>query len=133
MTATEEKRRRVTELRAEGLTLAVVAQRLGMHPNTVHKYSTSTPRPRVRRVSAEVCTIEGCGRQVDASGLCSTHRRRRRLKLDMGKPIRPIRKEVTLTDLLDAAFDLYETEGEAEYTRKRRAFAALVRRWAACP
>lgn len=130
----QEKRQRAAQLRAEGLTLSVVAERLGVHPTTVHRYSTSRPtaRPRVRKQSSEVCRVEGCGRAVDASGLCSTHRRRRRLKLDMGLPIRPIRTEVTLTDLLDAAFDLYETEDEVEYTRKRRRFAAMVKRWATC-
>lgn len=33
-----EKQRRITELRAEGLTLVVISERLGLHLNTVHKY-----------------------------------------------------------------------------------------------
>ena len=33
-----EKRARIAELRAEGLTVAVIAERVGLHTNTVHKY-----------------------------------------------------------------------------------------------
>lgn len=33
-----EKQARIAELRAEGLTLVVISERLGLHLNTVHKY-----------------------------------------------------------------------------------------------
>lgn len=33
-----QKQERIAELRAEGLTIVVIAERLGLHLNTVHKY-----------------------------------------------------------------------------------------------
>lgn len=33
-----EKQARIAELREEGLTMVVIAERLGLHTNTVHKY-----------------------------------------------------------------------------------------------
>jgi DNA-binding CsgD family transcriptional regulator len=33
-----EKQRRIRELRAEGLTMAVISERLGLHLNTIAKY-----------------------------------------------------------------------------------------------
>lgn len=83
-----------------------------------------------RASSGELCSIEGCGRRVDAAGLCSTHRRRRRRGLEMNAPIRRHRAPVTISELLELAFELYELKGsEAEYVRMRRRFASMLHRW----
>lgn len=83
-------------------------------------------------MTSGVCSIEGCGRRLDARGMCSTHRRRQRLGLPMDAPIRTRACELTISDLLTAAFETYEADAETDYQRKRRRFASMAKRWAAC-
>lgn len=48
----------------------------------------------------------------------------------MNAPIRRHRAPVTISELLELAFELYELKGsEAEYVRMRRRFASMLHRW----
>lgn len=57
-----EKRARIVELRAEGLSVEVISERLGLHRNTVIKWSS-----RLGATPHEVC---GCGRRVRLESRC---------------------------------------------------------------
>lgn len=58
----EEKRARIVELRGEGLSVQVIAERLGLHRNTVIKWSA-----RLGATPHEVCV---CGRTVRLAERC---------------------------------------------------------------
>ncbi len=79
----------------------------------------------------KICTIEGCGRRLDASGKCSTHRRRARLGLPMHAPIRARPRSLSSSDLLEAAFDAFAVDDDREYARLTRRFNSMLKRWAA--
>lgn len=58
----EEKRARIAELRTEGLSVEVISERLGLHRNTVIKWSS-----RLGVTPHQVC---GCGRRVRLEARC---------------------------------------------------------------
>jgi transposase-like protein len=70
-----EKRKRIVELRAEGLSVEVISERLGLHRNTVGKWSMRmgvTPETRCQ-----------CGRRVRLEARCYVCRgMRERVRLD---------------------------------------------------
>lgn len=51
-------------------------------------------------IAAEVCSVDGCGRNATSGRLCATHRRRKRLHLPMMAPIktRATQAEEALTE-----------------------------------
>lgn len=61
-----EKRARIRELREEGLTLAIIAERLGLHLNTVHKWVG-----RLGLIPRRPCGCATRGRPISPG--CSCH------------------------------------------------------------
>ena len=66
----EEKRARIVALKAEGLSVEVISQRLGLHRNTIGKWSTRLGLTRIdhcacgRRVKLDArCYVCRCGRE----------------------------------------------------------------------
>ena len=58
----EDKRKRIVELRREGLSVAVISERLGLHRNTVGKWA-------MRMGATDISTCP-CGRRVKLEVRC---------------------------------------------------------------
>jgi Homeodomain-like domain len=58
----EDKRKRIVELRREGLSVAIISERLGLHRNTVGKWAM-----RMGVTTIETCE---CGRRVKLEARC---------------------------------------------------------------